>query len=319
MTIVNSDAVQIRDDIYCKTPEALEQALGDLRKMGYIKVVRKDNANGWPYWNAAPDVARKAKCNTCHHLMDDTAAINSHGHTCEACGTVLYLQIVEDTNIQFFFDRDEPVGFGPKLRMQVIHWDYEDGWLYLKPELLESHNKRSLMKNVIYGEQGKQYLNKYSSYWELVELDGTKALKVRHTRNDEGYDFRRDIGIAKFEKQYENYKIVRIWNGTEYGEYGRLPLHESVTLYETWHQAPLEPTPTLHERIIQAAYLISEVDYYTPGQEIWHPKHYEDMGIFIRHFTTLNADEWDRLSLDFPLDGPGGIAAVRAFCRGEIV
>ena len=51
----------------------------------------------------------------------------------------------------------------------------------------------------------------------------------------------------------------------------------------------------------------------------WSRLTYKVMGAYVRNFTALDADEWDRLSISFPLDGPGGIAAVAAFCHPDAV
>lgn len=299
-------AVQIGGDIFCKTPGAVQDVLSDLREFDYVKVTQPDHTDKWPSWNAGLDIVRKGKCNSCHSLIS-TAGIDSHGHTCEACGEATYLLIPEESTVCFFFGFDELAGFGPKLSMKVIRWDYEEGWLYLEPALLESRER-----GVVHGEQGEQYLNKYSSHWELVEINGTEALKVRFT-NDNNHDYRRDIGPSHLES-YKNYKIVKVWKGTEHDW---PPLRESVTIYEAWRWTPLEQTPTLYEEVIHSVHMVSRVEYYTPDQPIWQPGHYKEMGTFIRHFTTLDADKWDQLSPSFPLDGPGGVEAVKAFCSSK--
>lgn len=76
----------------------------------------------------------------------------------------------------------------------------------------------------------------------------------------------------------------------------------------------------LHERIIAAVGQVSDAGYYyQDGRPAWSRRTYEEMGIFVRHFTVLDADAWDRQSPTFRLDGPGGIADVAAFCHPDAV
>lgn len=102
-----------------------------------------------------------------------------------------------------------------------------------------------------------------------------------------------------------------LWSAT-LGE--SVPIH----IYETWHWAPLPLSSTLYRRIIQSAGKSYNQDLlrHIQHEEVYfNTRDFADMGIFIRHFTTLDADAWDRQSQNFRRDGVGGLEDIKAFCR----
>src|SRR5690606_40187283 len=65
------------------------------------------------------DLIGKGKCNSCESLID-TTGIRSHGHTCEVCGEVTYLEMIEGSTIRFSFHGEERTMLGPELNMEVF-------------------------------------------------------------------------------------------------------------------------------------------------------------------------------------------------------
>ena len=328
ITIDSPDVVWITGYLYCKTPEALEIALGQLRDIGYdlqdqrvdgyavrergISPEELEQSDTYLWYASLKDI-RRGKCGSCNSYIS-TAGIQAHGHQCEKCGAVTYRKIIEGSTVRFEFRGEEHVMFGPELNMEAKRWDADEGWLYLK------YDFRQGGLCVVTGERAEEYLAHHADKWEIVEEDGERLLKL-HYAND--FYVRKDdvISMVEIWGHEWNHKIVKLWEGVEYSEYDHnFPLPESVHVYEAWRWAPLPASPHLHERIISAGGQVSRADYYyQDGRQAWYPRNYEEMGKFIRHFTTLNADEWDRLSPSFPLDGPGGIAAVAAFCHPDAI
>jgi hypothetical protein len=321
LPINSDDVVWICGNLYCKTPEALDIALEQARSIGYeIKDSRTDESratpekmeqNGWSLWYASLDV-RRAKCGSCGFYMS-MAGTRVHGHTCENCGAVTYREIVEDSTVRFSFRGDEYVMFGPELVMKVKRWDDQNSWLYLK----YGFEGRSI--GTLIGDKAEAYLTEHAGKWELVEEDGERLLKVHYARGlyvqDDDVLNVRDIWGHEF-----NSTEVKVWDGKEYSTWDSLPVPESFSIYETWHWAPLGPSPDLYKRILSAAGQTSRKEYwYQDGRRAYEPRVFETMGIFVRHFTTLDADRWDRESKHFRLDGPGGIDDVAKFCDPNAV
>lgn len=317
--------VVISRDLYVKTPEALEILLAELRKTGYIvdnlreADYRKQDGvsvetmekNGWLLWFAHLNVTH-GKCGSCKRLIS-VAGIRSHGHKCELCGEVTYYEIVDGTKIRFSFTQ---VGneFGlMDVTMKAQRWDAEAGYLYLYPEIFDGLWSR--------GDQAKQYFEANKSKWEEVEENGQRLIRVKYSLP---YDREvSTINPSEFSLHYWNHQIVDIWEGKEYGEYSlSFPVPKTINVYETWHWAPLEPSAALHKKVLGAARNHDDKGWhYQDGTPWFSVRTFAEMGKFIRNFTTLDADLWDKRSKLFRFDGPGGIDDVAAFChpnaRGE--
>lgn len=334
VTIPTNDAVWVAGDLYCKTPEALEIALETLRTTGYTVTDQRIDGysikegrttpeqmeqNGWSLWYARLEDIDRGKCKSCQSYIS-RQGIRMHGHTCEACGEVTFYEMVEGSTISFRFVSTEHGWFDPYLRMTVKRWDTDGGWLYLRREIEPAGWA------MMTPEQAEVYLDEHCDKWELVDEDGQQLIKLRfHMRHfGDPVDDQTVIEPRDIFGHHINYDEVKVWEGKEYSQYAfgdkRLPISESISVYESWHWAPLEASPTLHERIIRAVHHVSDAGYYyQDGRPAWSRRSYEDMGVFVRHFTTLDADKWDRESFRFRLDGPCGIADVARFCHPDAV
>lgn len=117
-----------------------------------------------------------------------------------------------------------------------------------------------------------------------------------------------------------NFSIVKLYQGKEYSEYGNLPVEESFSIYEAWHWAPLAPSPSLHEKIIHAAGMVSDAGYYhQDGSAAFYGIHLQRMRLYVEHFTTIPLDRWDAMIQRAPKSGPGMIKTLAAFCQGTDV
>lgn len=114
-----------------------------------------------------------------------------------------------------------------------------------------------------------------------------------------------------------HYDEVWIWQGKEYPEYSQdFPIPRTISIYETWHWALLEPSPTLHEKILSAARQVSDKGfYYQDGRPAFDHRIFDVMGKFVQHFTTLDFTQWQCASGNFRLSGPGGIDDIANFCH----
>ena len=315
-------------DLYIESPNALIPTLDELRAIGYtVESLREDEyrhkegttveqmeQGGWSLWYCRLEGIRHGKCKSCQAYIS-TQGIQSHGHTCENCGAITYLKIQDGSTVRFSFVGERSY-FPPELHMKAYRWDAEQSDLYLYPEPLEYGGL-----GVLHGEKAREYLAKHHDKWERVEVDGLSYLKVKYVNSPWTQDHEdvSTIDMSDTSNHYWGHKIVRLWEGKEYGEWDmKFPVPESISVYEAWHWAPLQPSPKLHEEIIHAAGMVSDQGYYyQDGRAAFYAVHWERMRVFVEHFTTLDIDEWDKAANRFRHDGPGAIADIARFCSSS--
>lgn len=324
LTVEKHDVVDVAGDLYVKTPKALKRLMRELRYNGYVienlrnAGYRKERGvevstmekNGWSLWFAKLPNIRHGVCGSCNQLIS-TRGIQSHGHKCEKCGSVTYYELVEGSLITFVFNKDKERGmFSPQLKMEVHHWDTREGYLYLCPEPLAGG-----LSNVT-GELAQEYLNRNSTEWTNVEVDGLTLMKVK-------YPLKWDRNVAAIEP-YDiyghkwNHKIVKVWKGKRYSEYDRLPVPETISIYESWHWHKHSSSPKLHSLLLHAVHQVDDKGYYyQDGRQAFWDGTWTEMAKFVRHFTTLDADAFDRAWPRFRKSGPGGIDDLARFCHTE--
>lgn len=331
--INSQDVLWISGDLYCLTPEALTVALEQLRIIGYNTEDMRDpetdsgkrraergvtvaeveaDQSSYLWYVRLPDI-RKGKCNSCGSYIT-TAGIWAHGNPCENCGEPTSLNIIPGTDVRFYFRTEEKRHmFSPDVWMTVKRWDEDEGYLYLEYKFQKHGSMFTL-----FGEKAEQYFHNNADKWELVEEDREKLIKLRYKG---GYFVDPEDVISMQDRHggKRNAEIVKIWQGVEYPEYSRdFPLPESFHIYECWRWERLEPSPTLHKRVLQAAGQNDDKGWhYQDGRPYFRPAHFAQMGLYIRYFTTLDADAWDEQSQRFRLDGPGGIDDVAYFCYSD--
>jgi len=124
-------------------------------------------------------------------------------------------------------------------------------------------------------------------------------------------------GAYTYPDERYNHSIVRLYQGEEYAEHATLPIPDSYTIYESWHWAPLNPSLSLHEKIIGASGMVSRCDYYyQDGRDAFYSIHLERMRLYVEHFTTIPIDKWDAIIRRASKSGPGMIKTLAAFCQG---
>ncbi|MBU1970306.1 hypothetical protein KJ605_00805, partial [Patescibacteria group bacterium] len=233
------------------------------------------------------------------------------GHRCEVCGNVTYRHIVKGSRVRFAF-RDEieqQSMFSPQLAMTVYRYDPERGYIYFE----EGFHEGGFC--TVVNQRASEYMKHHRGKWQKVTAWGKNLIRVRyHPRFDN--DLRDMVFVYDVYKHAWGAKIVRLWNGREYSEWDRLPVPESISIHETWHWKHLPKSPTLHVRILHACGQTDDKGWhYQDGRPWFRPGHWENMARFIRHFTQLDADAFDRAWPRFPSDGPGGIDALARWCH----
>lgn len=313
----------IRHDVYAKTPVALEAVLAKLRAIGYqvnslrdpeyqqtlgglsTSVTTRENGR-YVLWSAQLEV-RRGKCTSCQRYIK-TDGIESHGHQCEHCNAVTYEEIVDGATVRFSFipRHEDDALMGPT--MKAKRWDTETGTLYLYPETLDDPWMGAAVT--------QSYLQRHADKWQMVQEDGQQLIRVRHSKS---YDrASSDVEVTDVQGSRRNYRIVQVWEGKEYGEFDKTPFPTSLSIYEAWRWAPLPSSPQLHKTVLAAVGCTADKGYYhQDGRPYFDAKKFQDMGVFARHFTTLDADEWDRCSRHFRLDAPSGIDDIARFCHSN--
>ncbi len=326
LTVENDDIVDIGGDLYVKNSKAMKRLHRELRYLGYqIDNLRHDKyrldkgatpremeKGGWSLWFAKLPNIRRGVCGSCGATIS-TLGIQSHGHKCERCGEVTYWEMVEGSVIRFVFLQKEGRGmWDPELKMKVHHWDTREGLLYLYPEALEGG------LSTVTGDTARQYLGNNHEKWNVVTIDGQKIIVIKYPKQ-----WRRDTAVIEPYEIYGhqwNHKIVKIYKGKHYSDWDRLPVPETFSIYETWHWDKLVASPTLHRRVLQAVHNTDDKGWhYQDGRPWFREGSWKGMAKFIRHFTALDADAFDRAWPRFRNDGPGGIDDLAHFCHPKAI
>ncbi|MEQ1499962.1 MAG: hypothetical protein ABL917_01150 [Parcubacteria group bacterium] len=312
--------IAIGGDFYVKSQAALDALLAALHVIGY-KVdnlreadyrkrdgvsVKRMEKKGRSLWFGSLNI-RRGKCNSCRNFIEVTG-IKSHGHKCESCSAVTYYKIIDGSMIRFRFQRNNSKDWGmADISMKAKRWDVEAGYLYLYPEVTGGLWLRE--------DKVQAYLDANSDKWEMVEENGHRLIRVRYSGSYRLEDS--DITTIDIHGHHWNHKIVLVWEGQEYDEwFSDFPVRQSVNIYEAWHWAPLPASPEVHKMVLGSIGSNDNKSWHLQDGTRWFtPKMFAEMGKFIRHFTTLDADAWDSASKQFRIDGPGGIDDIAAFCH----
>ncbi len=314
--------VTIGRDIYCTRRSARQKVMHTLRQLGY----RIDDRTTTPdYDHRTHTVAelaerrrnryyahldnRRGKCGSCHRYIS-TQGILAHNHTCEKCGAVTYREIVDGSTVRFCFVTDSRNFLDPELKLTAKKWDGEHIWFYAH----DLQGRRGLSRQLGQNEIAA-YLAEHSDKWCYDQIDGDRLIKVFY---QSGWCRERDktvIDVGDIWGHEQNHSIVRVWRGREYSGYD-FPVPESILVYETWCWQKLAPSPTLHERIFSSVGAVSDCGWYhQDGRAHFSRAWFEEMGKFIKHFTTLDYEAWQRFIPHIPLDGPGAVIAIAHFCH----
>lgn len=324
--------IQIAGGLYPKTPETHTILLDYLCESGYgvedltIPNPEKDKYFGKPipeemrihgrstgFAKLREDAMQRAgKCGSCNEYIS-IRGVQSHNHQCEKCGAITYQEMIKGSQVAFSWFRapKNPVAFkltsegemitnpmDPQLfvgggSLIVERYDDKSRLIYCYGELAEAEKE-----GIDFGERTKEL------YRKLADAGHTDHIMI--SRDD----------ISDIWGHSWNHKIVKLYQGKEYGEWDRLPVAEMLNLYEPWHWAPAEASPDLHNQILSAAGQVSDKGYYYQDGRaaFWEPQ-LENMRRFVDHFTTLDLIKWDQMIRTASKSGPGMIDALAHFCH----
>lgn len=327
LTVIDDDIVDVWGSLYVKTPEALKRLLGELRDLNYdVQDNRKSQyerdrtdpavmeKNGWCLWFASLPRLEVGVCKTCKQHIS-TLGIWAHGHKCEKCGSVTYLDMVDGSRICFVFNNDDRQLLPKKLSMKVKSLDVKRGLLFLYPDSFD--DDRFSMT----GETAQEYLNENWKLWKWEKLGNKRFIAVKYLPSwmrMKNKSFQSAIEPYDVFGHVRNAKVVKIWEGKQYSDFERIPIPETICIYEAWHWMPLQKSPKLHEKLISAVGMVSRQDYYyTNGRTEFYPKHGEAMLKFVKHFTALDAADFEKAWARFRKSGPGMIQDLGYYCSGN--
>lgn len=305
--------IMVAGSLFVKTETAMQQLIGELEMIGYEVKKSEHGANNW--FASLSDI-RKGKCGSCGELIS-VQGIQSHGHQCEKCGEVTFWKIIDGTTIRFsFIERDESKEspMMVDLKMTAKRWDTDAGYVYFYSSI-----EGGLWTNK---ERAQAYFDANSDKWEEVDEDGEKLIKMRYTQP---WDYEicafNPSDISGPYGKTRNHSIVKVWKGEVYDDWSQnFPLPDMINMYGKWHQPLLAASPTIHESIMSAAGQVSRKDYYyQDGRKALYEQSWRNMSTFIRHFTELDADKFDKAWPRFRTDGPGGIDDLARWCHPEAV
>lgn len=112
---------------------------------------------------------------------------------------------------------------------------------------------------------------------------------------------------------------VQVWNGASYCiEALDAPLPLKLVIIEAYQTELIEPSPRLHEIVIEAAGRTpSTMSNPREPEVLWDAEDYAAMGEFVRHFTTLDYAEWESQTHHQPSDPIEGTELVARACHPE--
>jgi hypothetical protein len=282
--------IMVAGSLYIKTEEAMAALVTRLSEIGYdIKDV-EDREN---YKFATLSNIRKGKCGSCNELIS-VMGVASHGHKCEKCGEVTQWDIINGTVVRFSFIQRDEEQFGMiDIKMTAKRWDTDAGYVYFHKQ-----SEGGLWTN---DERAQAYLQANSDKWEEVEEGGEMLIKMRHTHPWDhkvcAFNPSEINGPWDGPIKLCNHTIVKVWDGEVYDEWSKdFPLSDSINIYGKWHEPLLAAPPTIHETIMSAAGQVRRKDYYyQDGRQALYEQSWQNMSTFIRHFTDLNADAFDKV------------------------
>jgi len=340
--ILPEGVIPISGNLLCKTPEGLDELRLLLKQNGYEVKETCEEADEETYkesprklreekmfylWSAKfsdDNFEVKGKCRACESLIS-IEDIETHKHKCEVCGDYTFLQFVEGrsaVNVEFIksgvFVQD----------LVVHHYDEINHILYFFRNIEDIDQLEKMAPQVKAGVKASyktvdEKLKEAEGDFQIVKVDGIELIAVRY--NSYLSDGEREKAISNGEEDIKIIGSIR-WVQVRHDKesilkppFKKFPGHKFVSIYEMWHNDLLEPSPTLHEKIMKFGGISSDKGtYYQDGRPapIGDYK-YREMRRFVEHFTTLDVDKWDEMISRAPKDGPGLVETIAKFCHSE--
>lgn len=332
--------------LYVKSPEALEKLLATLQEMGYTTERSMHNGAPLTSWFAklTEGLGRVAKCCHCQMHFGCLNIRSKPEHRCPHCGKLVFQRFVKGKEFEFRFQQGEGSDMWT-LRLKVFGYDATSNKLTLYAEPLEPRNQLINYAPTTAASILVAHRDEYDSrtirpsagarkHIRALKAAGQSATiaRLRTANPDWGKTVitipyrhrlwqRSSAVIEPCEvREYIEYAIVKLYGGVEYADSQQLPVPENQTIYEMWHHGPLGRSPKLHEQILHAGSMVSRCDYYyQDGRRACYDTNLKSMALFVDHFTVLDIAHWKRMITRAPMDGPGLIRAVAAFCHDRPV
>lgn len=304
-----------RDRLFAKSPESLSNLKDYLTKLGYEvedstkfgfgdKPPREvQEKEGWSLWYAS--VPRKGVCGSCDSLIS-MEGIGADGHECEVCGDYTFLFITDGGLARFRIidDKENKVG-----ALSLVIHSYDDD----QKQINFYRNKNdcpNIKKSGFICDSIKPSYKKLDDAIEMFPETFTKGkiggIKIISTpldiHSDSEEDLKMRIDIEKLDAAKENYKEVMLLKEKKFESGWDLPVPRSVSIYESWHWAPLEPGQKLFKKVLLTVGI-------PPGKGRWREgvtigrERIDGIVKFIDEFSTIDVKEIKQyFHWDLPID-----------------
>lgn len=291
--------VEIAHDLHIQSPEAQEKLFAWLSDEYELVDGSKDERHPAPgFWFARlKNIQDVAKCSHCGG-HNEFAGVEKHMNLCVHCGKPLCVIYAIDAILRFRFR-----GSDQTLRMKII--ETTDTHMVLeriKPSWLD-----------VSEDKIDKVLEDYRQRWTPV-ADRRIRVEIPTSSNNPN-----DIVLWEILGKRLHYHRVVLYKGNEYPEYGqgKLNVERYVSIYETYRKAPLAHTGTMHQAIILAAGMVYDCGYYyqDEGRVDFHWMACERMTKYVKHFTDIPLDKWNKFLGCARKNGPGMIVDLASFCE----
>lgn len=330
--------VSIAHNLHATSQEALDAAINQLSQDYDIENCMDDKTHPHRGWFASlkKDVCQSmAKCEYCNHL-NETLGCKVHGFTCKGCGKVIYQEYLHKSTVDFYI-RNDPNA--TKLRFMIHSYDNSTKTLFVYDKPQKSHHWFSASLATT-----RELMNKHNDFYERVKgPNGEKLLKIYCPkrmdddvkinvaeisrppgihRKDEKGEWIMDGTYLKYPKSFYDetnrrqfYTEVEVYKGQEFTNLwgvpgcGSIPVPNTVMIYDTFKDAPAKRNNKLSRRILQVTGQVADCGYYyQDGSTAFIDVHFKWMATFIKYFTDLDAQKFEKEFLPVcAVDGPGFI------------
>ena len=286
--------------LYPKSQEAYDRLLLHLKDLGYEI---KETGTFATLRN------EHARCMVCHKEITMLGCHMEH-RRCEHCGSLIWAELLDGATIEFtFWDNPEDLRM-VTVTMKVKSYDPDAHTLTLYPDVLES--KRGWGFDI---EDSKKLLALNAHKFTKDGGCYGDYLVVPYKRGDSKV-------INTWEVRCENHirlvETFKVWEGKEYKAFDDKPFSEHYNIYKVWNELPYRRNSEgMMERIMSAAGQVSRPSYYHQDRGAFSGIVYTRWRLFVENLTDIPVNEWDEFVQIAPCSGPGFIAALSSFCRGE--
>lgn len=321
------DSVFICSRAYAKTEDAFEAIKKAALEIGYEEKNYDDkDTAAKDYIYLSLDTAA-AECGSCNEVISRTG-VQCHGHKCECCGEVTYLEYVPGGAIRFvFLDKHERIG--EPLTFQIHDYrtfDDKPNELVLLPQPILGEYKTPSGQYVRHGlfdvtdpaeaqaimdeaetrklfRRENLFCRETDSYQDVIVLIDPEP----HMITPQSVFNTHDIW-----GQYRNFKEIDVFRGEKFDKwFGKtLPVPDSLSVSRKYIGRDKHSLgePNIHATILRAAGQGSDCGYYhQDGSIAFSGVVLDRMTAFVHHFVDVDIEKWNAFLETAPKDGPGFI------------